>query len=62
MGLFSALVSYLRGRKGAKVICVGLDNSGKTTLLNHLKPDEVCYLLNTQNVASSMYGYFTGQE
>jgi len=45
MGFFSALVSYLRGRKGAKVICVGLDNSGKTTMLNHLKPDEVAMIL-----------------
>lgn len=28
-------------RKEASVLCVGLDNSGKTTIINHLKPDKV---------------------
>ena len=30
----------LKSRK-AEVLCIGLDNSGKTTILNYLKPDKV---------------------
>lgn len=29
------------GKTAAKVVVVGLDGSGKTTILNHLKPDSV---------------------
>ena len=28
-------------KKEAKILFVGLDNSGKTTIMNRLKPDEV---------------------
>jgi GTPase SAR1 family protein len=28
-------------KKNCKIIVVGLDNSGKTTLINHLKPKKV---------------------
>ena len=28
-------------KKEAQVLCVGLDNSGKSTIINRLKPDEV---------------------
>ena len=29
------------GSKQAQVLCVGLDNSGKTTIINQLKPKDV---------------------
>jgi GTPase SAR1 family protein len=39
MGLFD-LISDALGfkRREAKILVIGLDNSGKTTLINHLKP------------------------
>ncbi|XP_043204050.1 ADP-ribosylation factor-like protein 6 [Amphibalanus amphitrite] len=40
MGLFNTLATALGLRKReVNVIVVGLDNSGKSTILNHLKPD-----------------------
>lgn len=40
MGLFTKLTSWLGIRKKeAGVLVVGLDNSGKTTILNHFKPE-----------------------
>lgn len=42
MGVFDNLMKWLGlKRKEVKVLCVGLDNSGKTTVLNQLKPEEV---------------------
>ena len=45
MGLFKKLfqslgLSSVGGRK-VRIICVGLDNSGKTTIISHLKPRKV---------------------
>ena len=42
MGLLDSLATWLGlKQKQAKVICVGLDNSGKSTVINHLKPETV---------------------
>ena len=42
MGFFDTLANWLgMKRKQAKVLCVGLDNSGKTTIINKLKPETV---------------------
>ena len=42
MGMFDKLAIWLGvKKKEASVLCVGLDNSGKTTIINHLKPDKV---------------------
>jgi len=41
MGIFNTLSTWLgMKKKEAQVIVVGLDNSGKTTILNQLKPPE----------------------
>jgi len=41
MGFFDRLTSVLGLRKKeCNVLVVGLDNSGKSTLLNHFKPEE----------------------
>ena len=41
MGFFDKLVNVLGlKKKECNVLVVGLDNSGKSTLLNHFKPDE----------------------
>ncbi|CAG7833004.1 unnamed protein product [Allacma fusca] len=41
MGFFDKLVGFLGWRKReVNVLVAGLDNSGKSTLLNHFKPDE----------------------
>lgn len=40
MGLLESLAAWLGLRKKeAKVLCIGLDNSGKSTVVNHLKPE-----------------------
>ena len=42
MGLLDSLATWLGFKqRQAKVICVGLDNSGKSTIINHLKPETV---------------------
>ena len=41
MGFFDKLVSLFGiKKKECRVVVVGLDNSGKTTVLNHFKPME----------------------
>ena len=35
------------GKKKAKIIIVGLDNSGKTTMINWLKPPKASLSANT---------------
>lgn len=42
MGVFDNLVKWLGlKKKEVNVLCLGLDNSGKTTIINKLKPDRV---------------------
>ena len=38
MGFFDSLFSIFKKNKEVKLIVVGLDNSGKTTLIKWLKP------------------------
>nr|XP_009861298.1 LOW QUALITY PROTEIN: ADP-ribosylation factor-like protein 6 [Ciona intestinalis] len=41
MGIMNKLFGWLKGKKKeANVLCVGLDNSGKTTIINYLKPND----------------------
>ena len=45
MGFFDKLASFLGLKRcECNVLVVGLDNSGKTTILNHFKPDEQKHL------------------
>jgi GTPase SAR1 family protein len=37
------------GKKKSKIIIVGLDNSGKSTMINMLKPKKVSYSINYLN-------------
>lgn len=42
MGLFDKLANILGlKKKECNVLVVGLDNSGKSTILNHFKPDDL---------------------
>lgn len=42
MGLFELIYKAIGwSKKEARILVVGLDNSGKTTLINHLKPKKV---------------------
>lgn len=42
MGLFDKLAGWLGlKKKEVNVLCLGLDNSGKTTIINQLKPSNV---------------------
>lgn len=51
MGLFD-LISNALGfkKKEAKILVIGLDNSGKTTLINHLKPKKVMEMTDETHV------------
>ena len=41
MGLFGLLAQWLGVKKhNANIIVLGLDNSGKSTIINKMKPDE----------------------
>lgn len=42
MGFLESLMKWLHlKRKDAYVLCIGLDNSGKSTIINKLKPPHV---------------------
>ena len=42
MGLMDKLASFFGiKKKEASILCLGLDNSGKTTIINKLKPEKV---------------------
>lgn len=42
MGLFKKLSRlFSSGKVRVRILCVGLDNSGKSTIINHLKPKKV---------------------
>lgn len=42
MGIFDKLANFLRlKKKEINILCIGLDNSGKTTIINRLKPEKV---------------------
>jgi ADP-ribosylation factor-like protein 6 len=48
MGLFDLIAGVFGlGKKEAKILVVGLDNSGKSTLINHLKPKSVSLMQRT---------------
>ena len=52
MGLLDTLATWLGlKQRQAKVICVGLDNSGKSTIINHLKPETVESIIMFFNIA-----------
>lgn len=39
MGLFKSLWQLIvPGKKTVRILCVGLDNSGKTSIISHIKP------------------------
>ena len=41
MGVFDKFARWLGiKKKDVNVLILGLDNSGKTTIINHLKPEE----------------------
>lgn len=43
MGLFKKIASAMgRFRGNMRILVVGLDNSGKSTLIEHIKPNKVC--------------------
>ena len=40
MGFFDKVFGWLKVRnKETNIICIGLDNSGKSTIINQLKPE-----------------------
>ena len=63
MGLLDSLATWLGlKQKQAKVICVGLDNSGKSTIMNHLKPESVSTAANVSLLLIVEYQIYTSKQ
>ncbi len=59
MGLFEMISSAFGiGRREARILVIGLDNSGKTTLINHLKPKKVSLAETERNIENVSYIIF----
>ena len=61
MGLFSYLMSFLVTKKqNVNILIVGLDNSGKTTILKKLSEEDISHIMPTQgfNIKSLMQDGF----
>ena len=54
MGFFKKFFALLSKKKKVKVICCGLDNSGKTTIINYLKPNKAKTIEITPTVGFSV--------
>lgn len=46
MGFFKMIANAIGWAKKGRVLVIGLDNSGKTTLIHHLKPKKVVSFMN----------------
>lgn len=54
MGLLDSLATWLGlKQRQAKVICVGLDNSGKSSIINYLKPETVSFTSDCEGSLST---------
>jgi ADP-ribosylation factor-like protein 3 len=60
MGLFDYLRKINRSDKTARLIILGLDNSGKTTILKKLSNEDITHVMPSQgfNVKSLVQGPF----
>ena len=62
MGVFDSFMKWLGlKRKEVKVLCVGLDNSGKTTIINRLKPEEVKFFNTLFYISTSFLLFMQSQ-
>lgn len=60
MGLFDIIAAVFGlSKKEAKILVVGLDNSGKSTLINHLKPKQVRPLQHCNTMLCVLYIYIS---
>ena len=59
MGLFELIAGVFGySKRQARIVVIGLDNSGKTTLINHIKPKKVgrsSYLRLYSDIVDSCY-------
>ncbi|KAI5089903.1 ADP-ribosylation factor-like protein 6, partial [Silurus meridionalis] len=59
MGLFDKLAGWLGlKKKEVNVLCLGLDNSGKTTIINQLKPSNVILHIMSLEMEWKLFNYF----
>ena len=51
MGFFQMIESaFGLSKKSARILVIGLDNSGKSTIIHHLKPKKVIEIYTTNNL------------
>lgn len=60
MGLLSLLRKLHRTDKEARILVLGLDNAGKTTILKKLSDEDITHIMPTQgfNIKSLMHDGF----
>jgi len=60
MGLLNILKKYKKNEKEARILVLGLDNSGKTTILKKLSEEDISHIMPTQgfNIKSLVHDGF----
>ena len=60
MGLLTLLRKLKRSDKEARILVLGLDNGGKTTILKKLSDEDIAHIMPTQgfNIKSLMHDGF----
>lgn len=61
MGLLSLLRKLKKSEREARILVLGLDNAGKTTILKKLSEEDIStYVLGKKRKSTKMYTYTTG--
>jgi ADP-ribosylation factor-like protein 6 len=60
MGFWKSIKSFFTGRRKVNIVLVGLDNSGKTTVLNKLKPSKTALTETTPTIGYNLEEFTRG--
>lgn len=60
MGLLTLLRKLKRSDQEARILVLGLDNAGKTTILKKLSEEDITHIMPTQVTTNPMHFSFEG--